>query len=197
MIPLSFVYFTIPIAIISIYLYSKDILFGTVRPNKITWLFWGIAPLVGFFIGYKSGISFPILLTTFLSGVGCFIIFGIALFNKNAYWKITPFDIGCGIISAFSIIIWAYTKNGVLALAFAIFADFFAGIPTMIKSWRYSKTESALPYVLSILNIAITFLILEDITFLNFAFPLYMALANFVIILGIKHESLGRILERK
>lgn len=193
MIPEYFAYISIPIALISISLYIKDILLGKVKPNKITWLFWGVAPIIGSFIGYKSGVSTPLLVTTFMSGFGCILVFLVALFHKNAYWEITPFDSMCGVISAVAIIIWLITKNGVLSLVFALFADLAAGIPTMIKAWKHSDTETSAPYALGILNVLITFFVIEDVSFINFAFPAYLLVTNSIIILGIQKRFLVRV----
>lgn len=162
---------------------------GKVKPNKITWFFWGVAPIIGSYIGYKSGISIPLLATTFMSGFGCILVFLVAIFHKNAYWKITSFDIACGIISAIAIVIWLMTKNAILSLSFAILADLAAGIPTMIKSWKYSDTETLTPYALGILNVFITFFVIEDLSFINFAFPTYLVISNSIIIMGIRRRN--------
>lgn len=186
MIPEYFAYFTVPISLIAIGFYIKDMLTGTVRPNRVSWLFWGIAPVLGAYIGYASGVPIPLLIATFMSGAGCFLVLLVSFFNKNAYWKTTSFDITCGVISAISIIIWITTKNGVLSLIFAVLADLSAGIPTMIKSWRQSETESSLPYALGIITALTTILIIKNFTVLNVIFPLYLISANTIIVIGIQ-----------
>lgn len=186
MIPYYFAYFTVPISLIAIGLYIRDMIVGTVKPNRVSWLFWGIAPLLGSYIGYKSGVSIPLLLATFMSGAGCFLVLTVSFFNKNAYWETSGFDIMCGIISALSIIIWLATKNGVVSLSFAVLADLSAGIPTIIKSWKQSETESRLPYTLGVLTAFITILITDNFTFLNVIFPIYLISVNTIIVLGIQ-----------
>lgn len=189
MLPEYFAYITVPIGLISISMYIRDILRGIVKPNKVTWLFWGVAPIIGSYIGYKSGVHIPILATTFMSGFGCVLVFFVSIFHNNAYWKITLFDIACGIISLIAIILWITTKNGVISLLFAILGDLAAGIPTIIKSWNNSKTETSAPYALGILNVFITFLVIKDVSFINFAFPIYLVCANTIIIIGINKKS--------
>jgi hypothetical protein len=188
MLPEYFAYFSILIGLSGAFFYIKDTLLGHTQPNRVTWIFWSIAPLVGVYVSYHSGVAFPLLLSTFMAGFGPLLVVIASFFNKNAYWKTTPFDIGCGIISAAAIIIWITTKNGMLSLTFAILADFFAGLPTIIKAWQHSETESIGPYLSGNLNQIITFLILTNFTFLNYAFPLYFIIANTAIILGIKKK---------
>jgi hypothetical protein len=186
MIPEYFAYFCILFGIIGSYYYTKDTIYGKTRPNKVSWIFWTIAPFVGSYIGYKSGVSTPLLISTFMAGFCPLLIVIASFFNKNSYWKITKFDILCGILSFIAIIIWITTKNAMLSLIFAIFADLFAGIPTIIKSWKHSETEIITPYSLGILNQIITFLIITNFSFENYAFPFYLILINLTIILGIK-----------
>ncbi|MFA6251011.1 MAG: hypothetical protein WC603_00045 [Candidatus Paceibacterota bacterium] len=186
MIPEYFAYFSILFGIIGSFFYIKDTIYGKTRPNRISWIFWTIAPFVGVYVAYQSGVSIPILISTFMAGFCPFLVVIFSFFNKNSYWKTTKFDIGCGILAFIAIIIWVTTKNGILSLTFAIMADLFASIPTIIKSWQHSETETVAPYALGILNQLITFLIITNFSFLNYSFPIYFVLVNLIIILGIK-----------
>jgi len=186
MIPEYFAYFSIFFCIIGSYYYIKDTIHGKTRPNRVTWIFWSLAPLVAVYVGYKSGISLPLLASTFTAGFSPLLIVVASFFNKNSYWRITKFDILCGALSFIAIIIWVVTKNGIISLIFAILADLFAGIPTIIKSWKHSETETAGPYTLGILSQTITLLVIPNLSFQNYAFPLYIILANTIIVSGIK-----------
>ena len=190
MLPEYFAYLTIIFALIGVSLYIKDTFLGKTKPNRVSWLFWTIAPFYVVYVGDKYGVYMHLLMATYMAGFGPLLVVIASFFNKNAYWKITKFDIGCGILSAVAIIVWVTTKNGTLSLVFAILADFFAGLPTIIKSWRHSDTETIGPYLYGNFNSIITFLIIKDFSFLNLAFPIYFLLANTIIILGIKKKYL-------
>lgn len=190
MIPEYFAYLTIILGLIGVSLYIKDTFLGKTRPNRISWIFWTIAPFVGVFISYKSGVPLSILASTFMAGFGPLLVVIASFFNKNAYWKITKFDIGCGILSTIAIVVWVTTKDGTISLIFAILADLFAGLPTIIKSWKHSETETVGPYLFGNFNSVITFLIIKDFSFLNLGFPIYLFIANAIIILGIKKKYL-------
>jgi hypothetical protein len=193
MLPEYFAYLTILIALYACVAYVKDELAGKTKPNRVSWIFWGIAPLVATYIGYKSGVSLPFLAATFMSGFICIPVVIASFFNKNAYWKTTASDMLCGLLSLVAIVIWVTTKNGVISIAFAILADLFAGIPTMIKSWEHADTENTAPYTLGIVNQIITFFMIKNISFLNFAFPLYLILANSVILCGIENGRMKHL----
>jgi len=188
MLPFYFAYLTIPIALFGTILYIKDTLTGKARPNKISWIFWTSAPFVGVYVAYQSGVAVPYLISIFMSGFTPLLVVIASFFNKNSYWKTTTFDIMCGVISAIAIIIWITTKNGFVSLSFAILADVVAGIPTIIKSWKYSDSETLAPYMASIVNQTIVLLIIVDFNFLNSGFPIYLILLNILIVLGIKKK---------
>jgi len=186
MLPEYFSYFAILVGILGIGNYIYQIHKGTTRPNIISWIFWSIAPIIGIYVSYKSGVAIPFLISTFVAGFMPAIVVVFALLRKNAVFKISKFDISCGIFSALAIIIWLTTKNPFLSLVFAILADLFAGIPTIIKSWKNSDSESIGPYLSGIINSIITFLIISNFTFVNYAFPLYLLVLNTIIIFSIK-----------
>jgi hypothetical protein len=193
MLPIYLAYINIPIILFSISLYIRAIIKGQVKPNRVTWIFWSIAPIIGSYFSYKSGVPIPYVIGTFMAGFGCLFVVFTSFFTKDAYWKTTKFDIWCGVLSAISILIWVTTKNGVLSLSFAVLADFFAGLPTMIKSWNYSETETIAPYGLGALVQVITFFIIKDFSFLNLAFPLYIMCADVFIMIAIKRKLFKKL----
>ncbi len=193
MIPEYFAYLTIFIGFLGVFFYIKDTFLGKTRPNRISWIFWTIAPMVGVYVAYKSGVSVSLLISTFMAGFGPLLVVIASFFNKNAYWKITKFDIGCGVLSAVAIIIWITTKDGAISLLFSIFADLFAGLPTVFKSWKHSDTETVGPYLAGNINSIITLFIIKDFTFLNLGFPLYLLILNTIITIGIKRKYLSKL----
>jgi hypothetical protein len=194
MLPEYFAYFTIAFGLLGSFFYIKDIFNNKAKPNRVSWIFWTIAPFVGVYVGYKSGISIPLLLSTFTAGFIPLIILIASCFNKNSYWKTTTFDLLCGLLSLVAIIIWVTTKNGVVSMSFAVLADLFAGIPTVIKSWKHSQTENIGPFSAGILNQIITFFIITNFSTLNLVFPVYLVAINIVIILGIKKKFFNTLL---
>lgn len=193
MIPEYFAYLTIIIGLVGAGLYIRGILYGTTRPNQVSWILWTIVPFVGAFVSYKSGISIPLLLSTIMAGMSPLLVVSVAFITKKWYLKTSIFDIGCGLLSITSIFIWITTANGIVALTFAILADLFAGIPTMVKSWHASETENVVPYSFGIVNQIITFMIIKDFSFMNIAFPIYFAVSNTIIILEVQRKFVSKL----
>src|SRR3989344_8314569 len=105
--------------------YFVETIQGKVKPNRVTWFLWALAPLVAFTAQIKQGVGIQSLLTL-MAGLIPFVIFFASFINKNSYWKIGRLDIICGIFSILGLVLWWITKVGNVAIAFAILADLLA-----------------------------------------------------------------------
>ena len=84
-----------------------------------------VAAFTVFAAEIKQGVGIESLIP-FISGLFPLLIFLSSFVNKKAYWKITKFDVGCGLLSVLGLILWQVTKVGNIAIAFGILADGFA-----------------------------------------------------------------------
>jgi hypothetical protein len=160
--------------------YLIDTLKGKVKPNRVSYLLWSIAPLIAFFAEMKQGVGLQSLMT-FTVGFLPFTVFVASFINKNAEWKLTYFDVTCGALSLVGLVLWYITKSGNIAILFSILADFLAAVPTIVKSFNYPETESAWPYFTATISAALTLLTIQVWNFANYAFPLYILLVTLVI----------------
>ncbi|HUD11855.1 MAG TPA: hypothetical protein VMS08_05570 [Candidatus Saccharimonadia bacterium] len=160
--------------------YIRDTLRGQTRPNRVSWLLWSIAPMIAFGgeIGEHVGIQ---ALTTFMAGFCPLLVLTTSFVNRKAYWQLTRFDIGCGILSLCAVVLWAITRTGNIAIIFSVLADGLAATPTIIKSYRHPDTESSIAFLASGTSGVITLLTIHSWTFALAAFPIYLVLCNAVI----------------
>ncbi len=146
-----------------------------------------VAAFTVFAAEIKQGVGIESLIP-FISGLFPLLIFLSSFVNKKAYWKITKFDVGCGLLSVLGLILWQVTKVGNIAIAFGILADGFALLPTFIKSYHYPETESVFPWFSSFLSAVIVFLAVQTWNFQTSAFPLYLVLANGIVFILVKYK---------
>ena len=119
-------------------------------------------------------------------GILCSSILSLISFtNKNSYWKLTPFDIGCGILSCMAIVLWLVFNNAIIGLIFAILADSLATIPTLAKSWKYPETETSITYWGYLLSAIIILFIVPEWNFENIGFLIALILGNMAILFSI------------
>lgn len=163
--------------------YAIETLRGRTKPNRITWLLWSLIPSVAFLIEISDGKSLLISLATLSTALGPFLVLLASFANKHAYWRITKFDIVCGLASvvAFSFFLsWKLTGAGasIIALGLSILADFLAGLPTLIKAYKFPETEHYSAYLLGTIAMVITLLTISNWTFINYGFPGFILMSN-------------------
>jgi len=170
--------------------YLVDTLKGKVKPNRVSFLLWSLAPLIAFFAEVKQGVGIQALMT-FIVGFLPLTIFIASFVNKKAVWNLTGFDLMCGALSIIGLVLWFITKSGNIAIIFSILADGLAAMPTIVKSFNYPETESAWPYFASTISAILTLLTVKVWNIANIAFPLYIVLITLVIF-SLVHFKLGK-----
>jgi hypothetical protein len=180
MLSYNFIYLGILIYLTGSYAYIRDTIKGKVKPNKVSFSMWSLASFIAFAAAIDEGVGIHALIT-FIVGAVPFTILIISLFNKKAYWKITRFDLACGVFSIIGLILWRITGDGNIAIGFSILADGFAFIPTMRKAYSHPHTENAYSYFAASIGIVFTLLTIDEWTFATYAFPLYLLLFDLAV----------------
>lgn len=180
MIAAEFVFLAILLRLLS----GADYLYATwrgrVRPNAVTWFFWGIAPLIAFMAQLEEGVGMEAWMSLGLA-VGPLTICAVSIIRRDARWRITWFDILCGGLAAVGLIFWRLTNDPIIAIWFAIAADIFGGVPTVIKMYKHPHTEKPFPYFLSMVSMIVTLLTITNWTVASAAFPIYILLINLLL----------------
>lgn len=157
--------------------YVLNTLRGQTKPNRVTWSLWVIISAVAV-IGLidENAAKTTIILTIFF-GLMPLMIFIASFYNKQAYWKITRFDWACGFLSLLGIAAWIGTGDGNLAIIFAILANSFAWVPTLVKAYKSPETESWLTYFNAIFASIITLLTVKTWTFASVGMLFYFIIS--------------------
>lgn len=183
----NFVFVGIVINAIGLSSYFLDTIKGKIKPNKVSFALWSLAPLIAFLAEFKQGVGIQSLMVLSTGLFPIIILIGTFL-NKKAYWKITKFDLYCGAFSLVGLLLWQVTKVGNIAIFFSILADGLAYVPTIRKAYTNPETESAWPWFAVALNGLFTLLTIKSWNFANSAFPLYFLLANLVVFIVVQFK---------
>jgi len=167
---------------------------GKVKPNRVSFLMWSLAGLVVFFVQLREGVGIQSLMTLAV-GLLPLSIFFASFFNKNAEWKLTKFDIACGVLSCIGLVLYLITEVGVVAILFSIIADGLASLPTIKKSIWFPETESVHPYLASMIGAVLTLLTLKLWDFINSAFLIYLIIVCFVILVLVQYKVGKKIIK--
>lgn len=153
---------------------------GKVKPNRVTFLLWSVAPIIACWAQIQQGVGLEALMT-FSTGFLPLTVFIASFVNKQAEWKLTRFDFICGTLSVAGLVLWMITKEGNIAIFFSIVADALAAIPTINKACKYPDTELAWPWIATVFGVVLTLLTLSTLTFANSGFILYILVVNTLI----------------
>ena len=175
-----FIYLGAAINLAGSSVYIVHTLKGRTRPNRVSFFMWALASMVAFAGELRQGVGLPALMT-FTAGFVPLLIFLASFVNKQAAWKLTRFDFGCGALSLLGLTLWLATGKGNIAILFAILADGLAAIPTIRKSYTHPETESWIGYFAGGINGLVALLVIPRWTFANYGFPLYITIICAII----------------
>jgi hypothetical protein len=185
MLPSYFVIFGAVINIAGTLTYFFDVLKGKVKPNRVSWTLWTLAPMLAFFAELHEGVGIRSLMT-FMAGFNPMLILFASFLNKKSYWKITVLDYFCGGLSLLGLVLFLITKQGFWAITFAISSDALAAVPTIIKSFKDPASENWKAFFGGGISAVIALLTIKTWTYANYGFPIYILLICTTFIVLIK-----------
>jgi hypothetical protein len=168
------------IAVASAAGYAFDTLRGRNQPNRVTWAMWTVVPMIAFAAQIGQGVGLQSAFT-FAGGFGPLLVLIATFVNPKAYWRLTSFDLTCGVMSLAALALWAITGKGLVALVMSVVADFFAAVPTIKKSYRVPASESGYPFLFGVVAALITLLTINEWTLANSAFGIYVLFTDGLI----------------
>ncbi len=176
--------------------YVIDTIKGKTKPNRVTWFLWALAPLIAFGAMLGGGVSFLGGLMTFMVGFGPLMVLIASFVNKKSVWKITRFDIVCGVLSLIGVGLWFITRTGQIAILFSILADGLASLPTIVKAFKEPESESYLVFLFGAISAAITLLAAKTLDFTHIGFPAYIFVVCIVIFVLVKFKIGDYVLKK-
>lgn len=187
MIDERFIFVAVALILFGDFTYLIYTIKGKVKPNRVTWFLWALAPLIAFAAQLSQGVGL-FSLTTFAFGGFPLLIFFASFLNKKAYWKITKFDLICGALAIAGLILWQVTQVGNWAILFAIASDGLAAVPTIVKSYKAPETENYQVYLFNAIGSVIVLFAIRQWDFAHYAFPMYIFSVGFILFLLIKFK---------
>jgi hypothetical protein len=169
--------------------YIRGTLRGVTKPNRVTWLLWGVIPIIATVAAWSDGVRWAVL-PVFMAGLGPLLVFVFSFVNRNAYWKLGWLDYACGLFSVGAIILWVLTKTPAIAIVLSIIADALAAVPTLVKSWHRPETEKTGPFWAGLASQLTAIAALRLFTFSELAFPLYLLIINATLVVVINKDRL-------
>lgn len=176
----NFVYLAVAIGFAGNLTYVIDTLKGETRPNRVSWFMWTLAPFVAFAAQLSEGVGIQSLIT-FMAGFCPLLVLIVSFVDRKAVWKLTSFDLACGVLSLLGLVLWFITRHATIAIVFSIAADTLAAIPTIRKSYTNPESEGWINYLAAAIASGLTLLTIDNWTFATYGFPLYLLTVCIII----------------
>ena len=163
-------------ALISYIFYFRSILQGVTKPHAFSWFTWGILTLIAFGVQYTHGAGAGAWSTGFVA-LYCFIVALLALFigEKNIHIS----DWVAFVCSLLILPFWYFTKEALVAVILIVIIDALGGYyPTFRKSYYHPRQEALPLYGISIFQLMLSLLAMEDYRLVNILYPLFIIVAN-------------------
>jgi hypothetical protein len=178
--PVGFIFVAAAMRLIGGVSYLRATIRGTAQPYPLSWLLWGITPMIAFAAELRAGVGLPALVTLAL-GISPLLVFAVAMIKNHRSFTIDRLNALCCLVAIIGIALWFITDEPVLAISFSILADIFSAIPTIRKIVKQPKSEHMPTYLISASSMVITLLAIKQWSFAATAFPAYVLTINVVI----------------
>lgn len=155
--------------------YIQSILHGETRPHRTTRLVYLAIGLLTTFSLFASHNQIALWISG-VSTIQAIVLFYLGLKYGVGGWS--KKDVVCLLIASIGIVAWQTTKNPILGLYFGIMADFVGSLPTIIKSYRFPKTENWSFYGIDAVAGTFNLLALTKWGLQDFAYPAYLVCIN-------------------
>ncbi|WP_299489714.1 hypothetical protein [Acaryochloris sp. IP29b_bin.137] len=179
------VVFSVLISVAGASVYIRDTLAGRTQPNRVSWSMWALSPLISTAAALSAGAARWATLRIFIAGLLPLLIFLASFVNQRSYWKISIFDLTCGAFSLLAVILWGAIASPQLAILCAIIGDIFASFPTLIKTWKYPKTETGAMYIASFLSVVLVLPSIPVWNIANAAFQIHLLIMSSVLLYAV------------
>ncbi len=162
------------ISTVGTWFYIKDTLLWKTKPNRINWLIWWMAPLIGVTATFVSEWFVWSMVPVFMAGFMPLMIVLASFVNKNSYWKLAKLDYICLALAILSIIGWTLTSSPLVAIILVVIVDLLWGSLMLKKMFQYPETENIYPFLAWILSNWSALYFVKNWKAEEYLFPLYL-----------------------
>lgn len=184
---------SIALALISPAVYGMSMVQGRSKPARMTRFIVWLAASISFFSLWADGSTGAIWLA------GVFALRNTFLFLmslKYGMGGVTTIDKYSLVIAIAGLIGWQIAGDPLVALLFAIAADFVGFVPALVKTYKEPNTEGPWFYYLETTAVVLNIVVIGAWT-IDLLFPVHILLTNLMMIALIFRSRLAKLLTQK
>ena len=155
--------------------YFIEIKRNKTQPHMLSWTGWGFVTALAATAMILDGFTWGALIVA-ANSVQCFAVAIYSLIKRSGVWSTGWHDYLFFILGITGLVLWQIFNNPDIAIGFAIAADLSFGLPTLIKIYKYPKSETAFSWSIFALAGVTGLVAVSYISFTEIAYPAYLAL---------------------
>lgn len=158
--------------------YVRDVVRGTTRPHRGTWLIWSSLALVALASQVADGAEWSIVMVAGQAlATGVIFLFSI----RRGEGGLSPVDLTLITIAALGVVGWLLLSEPVVATACVVVADTLGVAMMLPKTWRDPASETLATYVLASAAGFLSTFAVGAIELSLLLYPVYFFVANGMI----------------
>ena len=162
--------------------YIYDILKGKTKPERASWFIWTALGSIAFFSQLAKGATNSLWLVG-ASVLGALIIALLSI--KHGTGGFTQKDKISLLIAGLGILLWFFTREAAVALIITILVNAVGSYLTTIKSYAHPSSETLSTWIMATISGIFSLLSVGRWSFILLIYPLYVVIANFIVVVAI------------
>jgi hypothetical protein len=159
--------------------YIRSILRGETKPNIVSQALWTVIQIIAITAQLQSGWSWSVMIllaTTFNT-----LSFTILCLKGYGYKAYSWVDWVCLVGALGALLAWGVTDKPLAALVVAVSVNVLASLPTIVKVFKYPRTENATAWLMMSAASILSILSLADMSVTNLVFPVEFFIESTII----------------
>jgi hypothetical protein len=160
--------------------YVRDVLRGSTRPHRGTWLIWSVLAAIAFLSQRADGATWSLVMVAVQAVLTC-AIFALAI--RRGEGGVSPGEVAMIALAGAGVAGWLIADEPVVATICVVAADLI-GVALMVpKTWRDPESETLITFVLGSLAGALAAGAVGELDASLLLYPVYYCLGNAAIAL--------------
>jgi len=170
---------SICLALIAPIMYTISMVQGVSKPARMTRFIVWLAAFISFVSLWAEGSTGAIWLAGVFAARGLFLLIMSFKYGVGGWNTI---DKACLLIAGVGLLGWQLTEDPLIALLFAITADFIGFIPALVKTYKDPSSEGPWFYYIETIAVTLNIIVIGAWT-QDLLFPAHILLSNVMMIL--------------
>jgi hypothetical protein len=159
--------------------YLRDILRGSTRPQRATWMIWTTLSLVVFASQWASGATWSLALTAG-QALSCGAVFALAI--RRGVGGVSRVELMLLGLAALGVVGWQVAGDPTVATCSVVAADLIAVALMLPKTYRQPGSETLATYAIGVVSTIFALAAVDSAAPSLLIYPLYILVADGVVV---------------